>query len=59
MAPVLHTKPQGHLPFGSGENDFKGFLPYMGGWPSWSTDPDAANKFSFPQPTEAPCEIWL
>ena len=30
MAPMLHTKPQGHWPFGSGEEDFEGFLPYMG-----------------------------
>ena len=27
---MLHTKPQGHWPFGSGEEDFEGFLPYMG-----------------------------
>ena len=27
---MLHTKSQGHQPSGSGEEDFKGFLPYMG-----------------------------
>ena len=27
---MLHTKSQGHQPPGSGEEDFKGFLPYMG-----------------------------
>ena len=27
---MLHTKPQGHWPFGSGEEDFEVFLPYMG-----------------------------
>ena len=27
---MLHTKFQGHRPFGSGEEDFWGFLPYMG-----------------------------
>ena len=27
---MLHTKPQGHGPFGSGEEMFEGFLPYMG-----------------------------
>ena len=27
---MLHTKPQGHWPFGSGEEDFLTFLPYMG-----------------------------
>ena len=26
---MLHTKSQGHRPSGSGEEDFKGFLPYM------------------------------
>ena len=26
---MLHTKSQGHLPSGSGEEDFKGVLPYM------------------------------
>ena len=27
---MLHTKPQGHWPFGSGEEIFEGFLLYMG-----------------------------
>ena len=27
---MLHTKSQGHLSSGSGEEDFKGVLPYMG-----------------------------
>ena len=27
---MLHIKFQGHLPFGSGEEDFLRFLPYMG-----------------------------
>ena len=27
---MLHTKTQGHWPFGSGEEDFLRFLPYMG-----------------------------
>ena len=27
---MLHTKFQGHRPFGSGEEDFLQFLPYMG-----------------------------
>ena len=27
---MLHTKFQGHRPFGSGEEDFSSFLPYMG-----------------------------
>ena len=31
---MLHIKSQGHWP--SGEEDFKGFLPYMGWKSSWS-----------------------
>ena len=27
---MLHTKFRGNRPAGSGEDDFKGFLPYMG-----------------------------
>ena len=27
---MRHTKFQGHWPFGSGEDDFFKFLPYMG-----------------------------
>ena len=27
---MLHTKFRGNRPAGSGEEDFKGFLPYMG-----------------------------
>ena len=27
---MLHTKPQAYWPFASREDDFKGFLPYMG-----------------------------
>ena len=27
---MLHTKSRGNQPAGSGEEDFKGFLPYMG-----------------------------
>ena len=27
--------------------------------PSWSCDPDPANKLLFPHPSEAPYEIWL
>ena len=38
---------------------FLKFLPYMGVGPSWSCNPDPANKLSFPQPIKAPHEIWL
>ena len=58
--PVLHTKPQGHWPFGSGEEDFlKGFYHLWAWGPSWSCDPDPANKLLFPHPTEASYEIRL
>ena len=38
---------------------FEGFYHIWAWWPSWSCDPDAANKLSFPHPTEAPHEFWL
>ena len=37
----------------------KGFYHIWAWWPSWSCDPDPANKFLFPHPYEAPNEIWL
>ena len=37
----------------------KGFYHLWAWRPSWSCDPDPANKLSFPHPTEAPYEIWL
>ena len=38
---------------------FEGFLPYMGRRPSWSCDPDDANRISFPLPKEVPHKIWI
>ena len=32
----------------------KGFYHIWAWWPSWSCDPDAVNKLSFPLPKEAP-----
>ena len=49
---MLHTKFRVIRPTGSGEEDFEGFLPYKAWRPSWSCDPDAANKLSFPLPME-------
>ena len=47
---MLHTKPQGHWPFGSREEHF-----CIWAWrPSWSCDPDPANELLFPHATEAP-----
>ena len=53
---MLHTKFRENRPAGSGEEDFY----HIWAWrPSWSCDPDAANKISFPLPKEAPHKIWL
>ena len=56
---MLHTKPQGHWPFGSGEEDFwRVFIIYgHGGHLGHLTRP--REQLSFPHPTEAPYEIWL
>ena len=54
----MHTKIQGHQPFGSGEEDF--FLGFYHIWawrPSWSCDLDHLSKLLFPHPIEAPYEI--
>ena len=37
----------------------KGVYHLWARWPSWSCDPDATNKISFPLPKEAPHKIWL
>ena len=37
---------------------FKGFYHIWAWWPSWSMDRDHFSNFSFPQPKEAPYEIW-
>ena len=37
----------------------KGFYHIWAWRPSWSCDPDAVNKLSFPLPKEAPHKIWL
>ena len=43
----------------SGEEDFEGFLHIWAWRQSWSCDPGAANKLSFPLPKEAPQKNWL
>ena len=44
---MLHTKCYCNRPTGSGEENFKGFLPYMGAVAiSWSCDPEPPNKLS-------------
>ena len=50
---MLHTKFRENRPAGSGEEDFFECFYHMYIWawrPSWSFDPDAANKLSFPYP---------
>ena len=54
---MLHTKFCGNRPAGSGF--LKGFYLIWAWRPSWSCDPDAANKISFPLPKEVPHKIWL
>ena len=57
---MLHTEFRVNRPAGSGEEEFlKGFHHIWAWRPSWSRDPDAVNKFSFPLPKEAPHKIWL
>ena len=55
---MLHTKFRGNRPAGYGE-DFLGVFTNMGVAPSWSCDPDAANKLSFHLFKVAPHKIWL
>ena len=57
---MLHTKFRENRPAVSGRRRFlKGFYHIWAWRPSWSCDPDAANKISFPLPKEAPHKIWL
>ena len=56
---MLHTKFRENRPAGSGEEDFLRVFNIRAWRPSWSCDPDASNKISFPLPKEAPHKIWL
>ena len=56
---MLHTNFQGHRPFGSREEDFKGFYHICAWRPLWSCDLDHLNELSFPHPTQNTNEIWL
>ena len=47
---MLHTKIRENQSAGSGEDFFKVFYHIWAWRPSWSCDPDAANKLSFPLP---------
>ena len=56
---MLHTVYRGNRPAGSGEDFLKGFYHIWAWRPSWSYNPDAAKKLSFPLPKETPHKIWL
>ena len=72
-SPMLHTKFRGNRSAGTyatyqvswksvhwfQRRFLKGFHHILAWRPSWSCDPDAANKISFPLPKEAPHKIWL
>ena len=53
---MLHTKFRGNRPAGFGEV-LKGFYTILAWRLSWSCDPNAANKRSFPLIKEAPHKI--
>ena len=54
---MLHTK---FLEIGPPVPEiFEGFYHILAWRPSWSCDPDAANKLLFPLPKEAPHKSWL
>ena len=57
---MLHTKFQGHRPFGSGGEDFLRILPYMGMAAILvNVTRTASTNFRSPHPKETPYEIWL
>ena len=57
---MLQTKFRENRPAGAEEEGvLKGFDHIWAWRPSWSCDPDAANKISFPLSKEAPHKIWL
>ena len=59
---MQHAKFRGNQTIGSRDDFLRGFIEFYhiwAWWPSCSCDPDAANKFLFPLPKEAPHKIWL
>ena len=54
---MLHTKLRENRPAGLEKKIFEGFYHIWVWQPSWSCDPDATNKVSFPLPKEAPQKI--
>ena len=43
---MLHNKSRGNRLVGSGEEEFEGFLPFIGGRPPWSCDQHYVIRFS-------------
>ena len=56
---MLRTNFQGHQPFGSWEEDFLRFLPYIGLEAILVMWPGPFEQTFVPHPMEAPYEIWL
>ena len=56
---MLHIKFRENRPAGSAEEDFECFYHIWAWRPSWSCDPDAANKISFPLSKMAPHKTWF
>ena len=56
---MLNTKFRENRPPDLEKKIFEGFYHIWAWRPSWSCDPDAENKLSFPLPKEAPHKIWL
>ena len=55
---MLHTKSQGHQPSGSGEDFFKGFLPYMGVVAILVMWPGPFQQTFVPHPKESGYELF-
>ena len=53
---MLHNKFLGNQ--STGKNNFEGFYHITAWRPSWSCDPDGANKISSPLPKETPHTIF-
>ena len=57
-SPMIYTKIQPQSFLGSGDEDFKVFLPYMGMAADCLMVRNLLNKLSIPFQQKAPCEVW-
>ena len=55
---MIYTKIQPQSFLGSGDEDFKVFLPYMGMAADCLMAWNLLNKLSIPFQQKAPCEVW-